>query len=225
MFSGGTIDSVGADRLDLAWYIDNNMRLESGELLARVPEARGIADLEEVAIERLPSHAITLPQWLDLARTIQSALETSDAVVLTHGTNTLEETAYFLHLVLKSDRPVVLTGSMRPASALSTDGELNLLNAIRVAVDVDSRGKGVLVALNDTIHGARDVTKTATFRVDTFRARDLGPLGYADADGAVVYYHAPLRRHTLRSAFDIRSLGADLPRVDWWFPTLARTAR
>jgi L-asparaginase len=214
MFSGGTIDSVGADRLDLAWYIDNNTRLESGELLARIPEAHAIANLEEVAIERLPSHAITLPQWLDLARTIQSALETSDAVVLTHGTNTLEETAYFLHLVLQSDRPVVLTGSMRPASALSSDGELNLVNAIRVAVDPQSRDKGVLVVLNDTINSARDVTKTATFRVDTFRARDLGPLGYADADGAVVYYHAPLRRHTLLSAFDIRSLGGDLPRVD-----------
>jgi L-asparaginase len=134
--------------------------------------------------------------------------------VLTHGTNTLEETAYFLHLVLKTDRPVVVCGAMRPASAISGDGELNLLNAIRVAGSPDSRGRGVMVVLNDTIFSARDVTKTATFRVQTFQGRDLGPLGYADADGSVVYYHVPTRKHTLSSAFDIQRLGEDLPRVD-----------
>ncbi len=132
---------------------------------------------------------------------------------MTHGTNTLEETAYFLNLTLKTDRPVVLVGAMRPSSGLSTDADQDLLNAIRVASSPASRGRGVMVVLNDTIHGARDVTKTATYRVQTFDDRDLGPLGYADADGRVVYYHSPARCHTLQTPFDIRQLG-DLPRVD-----------
>ena len=214
MFSGGTIDSLGVDRLDLAWYPDAGQRLGAGELLERVPEVHTIAELTDIPMRRLSSAGVTVRDWLDLARTIQAQLEISDGVVLTHGTNTLEETAYFLHLVLKTDRPVVVSGSMRPASALSGDGELNLLNAIRVAASPESRGRGVLVVLNDTIFSAREVTKTATYRVQTFQARDLGPLGYADVDGTVVYYHAPLRRHTVGSAFDIRSLGEDLPRVD-----------
>lgn len=213
LLTGGTIDSLGVDRLDLAWYIDNNKRLGAGELIARIPEAATIAELVDVPTERLPSHALTVAQWLDLARRIQSVLDSADGVVLTSGTNTLEETAYFLHLVLKTDKPVVVTGAMRPASGLSTDGDLNLLNAIRVATSPASRGMGVLVVLNDTIYSARDVTKTATYRVETFRGRDLGPLGYADADGSVVYYHAPLRRHTFSSAFSVGEL-RELPRVD-----------
>jgi L-asparaginase len=214
MFSGGTIDSLGVDRLDLAWYPDAGQRLVPGELLARIPEARALADLTDIPMRRLSSAGVTVRDWLHLAATIQTQLETFDGLVLTHGTNTLEETAYFLHLVLKTERPVVVCGAMRPASAISGDGELNLLNAIRVAANPDSRGQGVLVVLNDTIFSAREVTKTATYRVQTFQGRDVGPLGYADADGCVVYYQGPMRRHTAGSAFDIRLLGDDLPRVD-----------
>ena len=116
-------------------------------------------------------------------------------MVITHGTNTLEETAYFLNLTVKHDRPVVLVGSMRPASAISADGPLNLLNAVRTAVSPEARGKGVLVVLNDAINAARDVTKTNTYRVETFRATELGILGYVDAD-AVSFYRASLKRHT-----------------------------
>jgi L-asparaginase len=152
---------------------------------------------------------------LELGRLVQSLFDAdaADGVVITHGTNTLEETAYFLNLTLKSDRAVVLVGAMRPASGLSADGDLNLVNGIRVAAAADSRGRGVLVLLNDTIHAARAVTKTATLRLETFRAPDLGPLGYADTDGRVRYYLSPTRAHTLDTPFDIRQL-EQLPRVD-----------
>jgi L-asparaginase len=213
--TGGTIDSVGNDRLDLAWYVEANQRLGPGELLARIPEVRALADIQDIPFRRLPSHALLDADWLELARAIQGVFDRAEAdgVVVTHGTNTIEETAYFLHLVLKTDRPVVLVGSMRPASGMSADGDLNLINAVRVAADPASVGRGVLVVLNDTIHSARTVTKTATFRVDTFQARDLGPLGYADADGRVIFYHRPERRHTPNTEFDVLGLER-LPRVD-----------
>lgn len=215
ILTGGTIDSLGINRLDIAWYFEANGRLGPGELLARVPELNDFARIEEVPFRRLPSHALQSADWLELGGFIQDVLDRdqADGVVITHGTNTIEETAYFLNLTLKTDRPVVVTGAMRPASAMSADGDLNVLNAVRVAASPESRGRGVLVLLNDTIHAARDVTKTATFRVQTFQAPDLGPLGYADADGRVIYYHAPDKRHTRESAFDIRQL-TDLPRVD-----------
>jgi L-asparaginase len=215
LLTGGTIDSVGTDRLDLAWYYEAGQRLGPGELLGRIPEVHALAEVEDIPFRRLPSHAMIDTDWLDLARTIQDLFDTdrADGVVVTHGTNTLEETAYFLHLAVRSDRPIVLVGAMRPASGLSGDGELNLLNAIRVAADPVARGRGVLVVLNETIYSARDVTKTATMRLETFQGRDLGPLGYADGDGRIVYYHRPERRHTHDSEFDVRGL-ANLPRVD-----------
>ena len=215
ILTGGTIDSVGTDRLDLAWYIEAGQRLKDGELVGSVPELAQVARVTELPFRRLPSHALTARDLLDLNRTIHDILlnDQADAVVITHGTNTLEETAYFLTLTLKTDKPVVLVGAMRPASGLSADGYLNLLNAVRVAAAPEARGRGVLVVLNDTILGARDVTKTATYRVETFQARDLGPLGYADADGKVVFYHYPARKHTTQTEFDVRGLD-DLPRVD-----------
>jgi L-asparaginase len=213
--TGGTIDSVGVDRLDLAWYMDAGQRLADGELVERVPELASVAWIEEVPFRRLPSQSITDQDLFDLVRTIHELFETdrTDGVVITHGTNTLEETAYFLHLTLKVDRPVVLVGAMRPSSAISADGYLNLINGVRVAIDPASRGMGVLVVLNDTIHSARDVTKTATYRVETFHGRDLGPLGYADNDGRVLFYHRPARPHTAATEFDLAEVGS-LPRVD-----------
>jgi L-asparaginase len=213
--TGGTIDSVGVDRLDLAWYTEANRRLGPGELLASVPEIHDVARVEEVPFRRLPSHALRSVDWLDLCRLVQRLFDddAADGVVVTHGTNTLEETAYFLNLTLKSDRPVVVTGAMRPASGLGADGYLNLVNGIRVAAAADSRERGVLVLLNDAIHAARAVTKTATLRVETFKAPDLGPLGYADGDGRICYYLSPTRAHTLGTPFDIRRIDAT-PRVD-----------
>ena len=164
IITGGTIDSVGTDRLDLGWYLEAGKRLGDGELVARVPELDQLAEVTEVPFRRLPSQSITTADWLDMIKTIQDLVAGgADGVVITHGTNTLEETAYFLHLTLKTDRPVVLVGAMRPSSGVSADGDLNLINAVRVAAEPASRGAGVLVVLNDTIHSARDVTKTATY--------------------------------------------------------------
>ena len=215
IFTGGTIDSLGADRLDLAWYIETGKRLEEGQLVGSLPELGEIATVEEVPFRRLPSHALVDQDWLDMVELIHGIVESggADGVVITHGTNTLEETAYFLNLVLKTDKPVVLVGSMRPASALSADGYLNLVNAVRVAADPESQGHGVLVVMNDRIYGARDLTKTATYRVEAFQGRDLGPLGFADADSRVCYYHRPTKKHTTETEFDLAGVKS-LPRVD-----------
>jgi L-asparaginase len=208
--SGGTIDSIGAGRLDLAWYWENGQRLTPSELVASVPELRDVAGVVEVPFRRLSSGGLVPADWLELRQRLLEALRDVDGAVVTHGTNTLEETAYFLHLTLGVDKPVVVTGAMRPSSAISSDGQLNLLNAFKVAASPAARGKGVLVLLNDTIHGARDVTKTNTFRVHTFQSRDAGPLGYADSDGRLIWQHAPARPYGAFSGLDV----SDLPRVD-----------
>lgn len=213
--TGGTIDSVGTDRLDLAWYIETGKKLTPHELLGALPELGAIAQIEEVPFPRLPSHAMVDSDWLNLLRKIHAILEDDavQGVVITHGTNTLEETAYFLHLTLRTDKPVVVVGAMRPSSAISADGYLNLVNAIKVAADPNSRGRGCLVVMNDTIFSARDVTKNSTYRVEAFQSRDLGPLGVADGDGRILYYHQPTRPHTTATPFDVAGLQS-LPRVD-----------
>jgi L-asparaginase len=215
ILTGGTIDSVGKDRLDLAWYIEAGKRLNDGELLQQLPELKEIADVKEVPFRRLPSHALIDKDWLDLVRTIHKIFDEdkADGIVITHGTNTIEETAYFLNLVLKTEKPVVVVGSMRPSSAISADGYLNLVNAIKVAADPGAQGRGCMLVMNDTIYNGRDVTKNATYRVEAFQSRDLGPLGYADGDGKIVFYHQPVRKHTVHTEFDVRSLDA-LPRGD-----------
>jgi L-asparaginase len=213
--TGGTIDSVGKDRLDLAWYIEAGKRLHEGELLGQLPELKDIAQVREIAFRRMASHALLDKDWLALLRTIHSIFDADEAegIVITHGTNTIEETAYFLNLTLKTEKPVVVVGSMRPSSAISADGYLNLVNAVRVAADGNSHGRGCLVVMNDTIFNGRDVTKNSTYRVEAFQSRDLGPLGFADADGKVVYYHHPARKHTVHTQFDVRDRES-LPRVD-----------
>ena len=208
ILTGGTIDSLGKDRLDLAWYIEAGKRLNDGELLQQLPELKEIAQVQEIPFRRLPSHALVDKDWLDLVRTIHSIFDDNkaDGIVITHGTNTIEETAYFLNLTLKTDKPVVVVGSMRPASAISADGYLNLVNAVKVAAEPNSRGRGCMLVMNDTIFNGRDVTKNATYRVEAFQSRDLGPLGFADGDGKIVYYHQPVRKHTVDTEFDVRNL-------------------
>ncbi|MCZ6452268.1 MAG: asparaginase [Deltaproteobacteria bacterium] len=215
IITGGTIDSIGKDRLDLAGYIEAGKRLGTGELLEQLPELKTIAHVEEVPFRRLPSHALVDKDWLDMVRTIHSIFDENkaDGIVITHGTNTIEETAYFLNLTLKTDKPVIVVGAMRPSSAISTDGYLNLVNAVKVAADPHSRGRGAMLVMNDTIYSGRDVTKNDTYRVQAFQSRDLGPLGFADADGSVVYYHQTVKKHTENTEFDVRNLQS-LPRVD-----------
>lgn len=211
--TGGTISGQGASSTALADY--QSGALLGTELIAGVPEIAHVARVKAEQIANVSSTDITIAHWLTLANRINTIYETDPSaagVVITHGTNTLEETAYFLNLTVKHDRPVVLVGAMRPASAISADGPLNLLNAVRTAIAPESRGKGVLVVLNDAINAARDVTKTNTYRVETFRATELGILGYADAD-RVTFYRASLKRHTTRSEFDVSGL-TSLPPVD-----------
>ena len=152
--------------------------------------------------------------WLKLAARVNrlTADDEADGVVVTHGTDSMEETAYFLHLVVKSPRPVVLTGAMRPATSLSADGPLNLYNAVAVAADPEARGRGTIVVLNDDLHSARDVTKSNTTDVQTFVSPGPGLLGTASY-GRIRYFRRPSRRHSVESEFSVEGQ-EDLPRVD-----------
>jgi L-asparaginase len=152
--------------------------------------------------------------WLDLANRINElfANEDVDGIVITHGTDTQEETAYFLNLVVKSDKPVVLTGSMRPSTALSAEGPLNLYNAVAVAADPKAKGYGVLVVMNDEIHGAHGVKKMMTTPVQTFQSPDEGPVGSV-VFGQVEFFHPQNGKHTLKSEFSVTGV-KELPRVD-----------
>jgi L-asparaginase len=214
--TGGSISGVGPHRLDYLLYSELGQRLTIEQMLARVPEAQEIADVQGENLTSVGSTAIGPREWLQMAQRInQLCHEEPDlsGIVVTHGTATLEETAYFLHLTVKSTIPVVVTGAMRPPTAISTDADLNLLDAIRIAACPDARGRGVLTVLNNEIHSARDVTKSNTLRVETFQSLHLGLLGYADSDGQVLFYRAVTRRHTTASPFDVRGISA-LPRVD-----------
>ncbi len=213
--TGGSIAGVGPDRLDYILYPELGEHITIEQSLERIPESALLAHVESEDLISVGSTAIGPEEWLKLTERINSLLadDEIDGVVVTHGTATLEETAYFLHLTVKSEKPVVLTGAMRPPTALGTDADLNLLDAIRVAASPISSGKGVLTILNNEIQCARDVVKTNTFRVETFKPNELGFLGYADSDGEVVFYRAPLRRHTTGSEFQVDEMNT-LPRVD-----------
>ena len=213
--TGGSIAGVGPDRMDFILYPELGEHITIEQSLERIPEAADIAQITAEDLVSVGSTAIGPEEWLRLTRRINRLLAEEDVagVVVTHGTATLEETAYFLHLTVKSAKPVVVTGAMRPPTALSTDADLNLLDAIRVAASPVAAGKGVLTILNNEIQCARDVVKTNTFRVETFKPNELGFLGYADSDGEVVFYRAPLRRHTTATEFRVDDLES-LPRVD-----------
>jgi L-asparaginase len=215
ILTGGTIEAIGFDRLDLAYYIETKQRIAPGELLGRVPELADVADVTEIPFGRVTSHAMTDENIADIAALVaqQFADDAADGVVVTQGTNTIEEVSYTLHLTIKSDRPVVVAGAMRPSSGIGHEGELNLLNAIRVAASPDSVGIGTVVLLDDTIHSARDVSKSNTMRVWAFQSRDAGPIGMADSDAKVFYAHRPARPHSTATPFQVADLRA-LPRVD-----------
>src|SRR2546423_7433993 len=185
-------------------------------MLERIPEARELAELSGEDVLQVGSPSIGPIEWLKLVERTHALLAGANppiGFVMTHGTATLEETAYFLHLTVKSDRPVIVTGAMRPSSALGTDADLNLLDAIRLAAAPEAAGRGVLTILNNEIQSARDVTKSNAFRVDTFESRDFGVLGYVDSDARVLFYRSVTRAHTMATPFDVRGR-KELPRVD-----------
>lgn len=213
--TGGTISSVGRHSLDIVGYAEFGKIYEVDELLAAFPETMAQADVLPVRFRAIGSPKITTADWLELAATIHDLVRDHPnlaGVVVTHGTASLEETAYFLNLVLKVDCAVVIVGAQRPASGMGTDAGINLVNAVRIAAEPQSQGKGVLVVLNDEIHAARDVTKTSTLRMQTFRSRDFGVLGHADND-RIVYYRQPVRKGMGETEFDLAGIDV-LPRVD-----------
>jgi L-asparaginase len=213
--TGGTISSLGAGPFDTLDYGATGNMMQADEILAHFPDVAQWADVIPVRFRAVPSPNIGFPEWKELVL-ICDRLVAQDpglaGIVIGHGTSTLEETAYALNLTLKVAVPVVLVGSQRPAQALSTDAGMNLANAIRVAASPKACGMGVLTVLNDEIMAARDVTKTSTFRMQTFRTADFGALGHADGD-AIAFYRRPIRRAAPDTEFDIRRLDA-LPRVD-----------
>jgi L-asparaginase len=214
--TGGSISCIGQSRTDFLDYGYGDHHYAIEEMIARVPEVNELAVVRSEQFMNAYGGEVSPDKWLDLARRIDTILrEARDTagIAITHGTSTLEETAYFLNLTVRSTKPVVVTGAMRPMTAMSNDAEVNLLDCVRVAACPDAGGRGVLVVLNNQIQGAREVTKTSTSRLDTFKSADLGFLGYADSDGKVVFYRATTKRHTFESEFDVRSI-EKLPRVD-----------
>jgi len=190
-------------------------RLTAEELVNLMPNIDRYARPEYEQFTNLASGQLTLDQWLGLAKRLNQLLK-EDAglggIVVTSGTDTLEELAYFLDLTVRSDKPVVVVGSMRNPSTLGYEGAANLLEAFRVAADPEAKGRGVVVVLNDEINAAREVTKTDALRLNTFQTRGYGLLGVVDSD-RVVFYRRVEKKHTAASEFDVMPLTA-LPRVD-----------
>ena len=187
-------------------------RLHAGEVAEAIPALKKVARLEIEEVIRVGSSAITVENWLTLARRINEILAREPEVkgiVVTHGSNTVEETAYFLSLTIKTDKPIVLTAAQRQFSTLSSDSPKNFLQAVRVAAADEARGKGALVVTNDVINAARDVSKNISYRLETYSSRDIGALGFVDED-RVTFYRAPTRP---TAAFDITRI-QKLPRVD-----------
>src|SRR5918995_3075823 len=190
-------------------------RLSAAELAKSMPGVERFADLTHEQFTNVASSELSLKDWLGLSKRINEvfAADTGLAgVVVTSGTDTLEETAFFLHLTVRDPRPVVVVGSMRNPSTVGYEGAANLLEGVRVAAEPSARGKGVLVVLNDEINSARHVTKTDALRLQTFRSRDYGQLGVVDRD-RVVYFSQITKRHNEQVEFDISKI-TELPRVD-----------
>lgn len=199
--TGGTIANTSGGLIDI------------NDVLRDVPQAGEIADLEIIEATRVRSASMRLPQWLEIARAVKDAADTPriDGIVVTHGTFTVEETAFFLHLTIRTEKPLVMVVSQRMHDVLGNDGDRNLVDAIRVASSADAAGKGTLVVLHEEIHSAREVIKTNQ-RPGGFASPAHGIIGHVEKD-QVSFYYEPLRRHTSRSEFDIDEIET-LPQVD-----------
>ncbi|AQA20151.1 L-asparaginase 2 [Halioglobus japonicus] len=209
--TGGTI-AGSAETQTQAGYTSGQVGVET--LLAAVPQLKELADVSGEQVVNVGSQDMSDAIWLDLASRINTLLATkkTEGIVITHGTDTIEETAYFLNLVVDSDKPVVMTAAMRPSTALSADGPLNIYNAVAVAADIRASGRGVLVVANDDIHSARAVTKTNTTDVQTFVSPERGLIG-TTLYGKNTFFRTPYRAHTSGSDFSLKGVKA-LPRVD-----------
>lgn len=199
--TGGTIAGSGASSANSASY--QSAKVAVDQLIAAVPELQNVASVRGEQVFQIGSESFNNERLLQLGKRVSALLKQNDVdgVVITHGTDTLEETAYFLNLVIPSTKPVVVVGSMRPGTAMSADGKLNLYNAVSLAASPDARSKGVLVSMNDEIHTARDVAKSVNIKTEAFRS-PWGPLGLV-VEGKNYWFRAPVKRHTTASEFNI----------------------
>src|SRR5436190_2994288 len=210
--TGGTIAGTGATSTTTVGYTAATVGV--ARLIEAVPELKTVANVKGEQVFQIASENMNNDYWLKLAKRVNELLKQDDVdgIVITHGTDTIEETAYFLNLTVKSRKPVVIVGAMRPSTAISADGPINLYNATILAGSDAAVGKGVLVVLNDQINGARDVTKTNTANTDTFRSWELGFLGYMQ-NNQPYFYRQSTRKHTADTEFDVTNLDK-LPDVD-----------
>lgn len=202
--TGGTIAGAGASAANSATYQAAKVGIE--QLIAGVPELSQLANVRGEQVMQIASESITNDNLLQLGRRVAELADSKDVdgIVITHGTDTLEETAYFLNLVEKTDKPIIVVGSMRPGTAMSADGMLNLYNAVAVASSKDARGKGVLVTMNDEIQSGRDVSKMINIKTEAFKSA-WGPLGMV-VEGKSYWFRLPAKRHTMDSEFDIKTI-------------------
>jgi glutamin-(asparagin-)ase len=202
--TGGTIAGAGASVANSASY--QAAKVPVDKLIAGVPELKNLADVRGDQVFQIASESFTNAHLITLGKRVAALARQADVdgIVITHGTDTLEETAFFLNLVLKTSKPVVVVGSMRPGTAMSADGMLNLYNAVAVAGSKDAAGKGVLVTMNDEIHTGRDVSKSVNIKTEAFKS-PWGPLGMI-VEGKTYWFRAPAKRHTTGTEFDIDSL-------------------
>lgn len=209
---GGTIAGTASGRTDLTGYAAGSLGID--EMLRAVPEVQAQAQIAGEQFCNIDSSDMSEALWLQLAARVTEIAKRDDVtgIVITHGTDTLEETAYFLNLTVHTPKPIVLVGSMRPATAISADGPLNLLEAVQLAACAETGQYGVVVAMNGTICSARFVEKTDTTHVDTFKSRQLGVLGFMQA-GRPIWYQRPVRRHTMQSALSCTGV-TSLPAVE-----------
>ncbi len=210
MATGGTLASLADQRLE-EHYSSASVPIE--QLINELPELHQTVDVVSEQVVQVLSYSLSHDVWLKIAKRVEYWLneQNFDGVVICHGTDAMEETAYFLNLVVCTDKPIVFTGAMRPANALGSDGLRNLYNAVMLAASDQSRGKGVLITLNDVIHNARDVTKTNVHTPDSFKSPELGLLGYLQG-GRPYFYRSPVHRHTYLSEFNLQELSG-FPRV------------
>lgn len=209
--TGGTIAGAGASAMNSATYTAAKVPVD--KLLAGLPELANVANVTGEQVFQIASESFADDNLLTLARRVSQLAKQDnvDGIVITHGTDTLVETAYFLSLTVHTDKPIAVVGSMRPGTALSADGALNLVNAVSVAASKDARGKGVFVTMNDEIQTARDVNKDVNIQTGAFKSQ-WGPLGMV-VEGKNYWFRAPIKRHTMQSEFNIDNI-TSLPQVD-----------
>lgn len=208
--TGGTISGAGGNGTDSS-YLSGAVGISN--LVVGLPELKEIANIHSEQVFRVGSQDITIDHWLKLAKHINErlTLKDVDGIVVTHGTDTMEETAYFLNLTIKSKKPVILVGAMRPSTALGSDGASNLYSAVALACSKEAVGKGVLVVMNNEINASREITKTNTTLLHSFRAPE-GVLGYVQ-NNLIRFYRFPTHKHTYDTEFDISKVN-ELPQVD-----------